>query len=226
MQPAPGFPPEIQLAFEQLCKDMTSVAWKITLYKDAYLNPENRAILFERTETVFSLFEDALVNDLILALARLMDPPESAKKPGTRPNLTLLYLFDLISTHGNAPSLHSAINARYAKLASLLADVKTLRDKVLAHRDRTAALTTPLALSLTPDDLVAICDEFKGIINDVYGHFADTAILFDMQLSYSNLESLIRHLRRGIQATKEDFERELQQFSQPVSQQTGYGEVH
>ncbi|MBA4190803.1 MAG: hypothetical protein C0467_22685 [Planctomycetaceae bacterium] len=209
MRTPPGFPPEITPAFDALRDDMMMLAWKMTLYQNAYLNQDNRALLFERTATVFCLFEDSLSTDLTISIARLMDPPVSGKN---KPNLTLRYLFELIREYGNAPTLLDAVQARYAKLDAILKHIGELRNKVLAHRDRSTALTTPLQLPLTTQNIIDVCAEFKGIINDIDGYFAESTTLFDFQVSYSNLDNLICHLRRGIQGMNEDNEREMQRY--------------
>ena len=209
MRTPPGFPTEITPAFEALRDDMIKLAWKMTLFQNAYLNEENHAVLFERTAAVFSIFEDALSTDLTISIARLMDQPDHGKK---KPNLTLQYLFELIREHGNAPTLLADVQARYAKLEVILKDIGELRNKVLAHRDRPTALTTPLNLPLTAQNIIDVCNEFKGIINDIDGYFAESTTLFDFQVSYSNIDNLVRHLRRGIQGVNEDNEREMQKY--------------
>jgi len=59
-------------------------------------------------------------------------------------------------------------------------------------------LTTLLNLPLTAQNIIDVCNGFKGIINDIDGYYAKSTTLFDFQVSYSSLDNLVRHLRRGI----------------------------
>jgi len=55
-----------------------------------------------------------------------------------------------------------------------------------------------LNLPLTAQNIIDVCNGFKGIINDIDGYYAKSTTLFDFQVSYSSLDNLVRHLRRGI----------------------------
>lgn len=207
-----GFLSQIIPTFEYLRESMQQLAWKLTVFRDTFLNQENRAVLLDRTEAVFLLFEESLSTDITISIARLMDPV----KTGSKENLTLWYLFELIREFGNAPDLLSTIEARYQALDHILKPISELRNKVLAHCDRPTALTTPLALTLTAQDIVHVCKEFKGIVNDIDGYFAESQTLFDFQVCFSNIDTLVKYLQRGIQGVDQDNERELQKcFSKP-----------
>lgn len=218
--PPPGFPPPVKKAYEQLRNDMVDLALKLTLFKSAFLTPENREVLFKRSADAFSLIQDSVANDITIAIARLMDPPESGKGEDKQ-NLTLKYLFQLIKEHGPA-ELHAKVETRHKGLEPLLAPISLLRRKVLAHRDRKTALEEPLNLKLTAQDVLHVCEEFKGIMNEIEGYYEESHMMYDFQVSYSNIPNLVKHLKRGIEAVDEDFRKEMERnFGQPQP----YGEV-
>jgi hypothetical protein len=208
MLPAPGFPIEIKSAFDTLRDDMLNLALKMTLYQNAYLNQDNRDTLYERTADVFRLFEQALSTDILLSIARLMDPSKTRNKL----NLSLNYLFELIDEHGNASTLLEGVKKRYKNLESILPQIEVMRNKALAHRDLPTALDTPLNLPLTAKDIIQVCDEFKGIMNDIEGHFKESETLYDLQVSYQDIDNLVKHLRRGIQGIDEDNKNYMQKY--------------
>ena len=49
----PGFPPEIKPVYGQLQGDMINLSLKLSLFKDAFLTPENSEILFKRSGDAF-----------------------------------------------------------------------------------------------------------------------------------------------------------------------------
>ncbi len=216
--PVRGFPSEIKNAFDQLRADVIHLALKLTLFRSAFLTPENRGVLFDRTGDAFWLIEDSVAVDITISVARLMDPPGTGKHA----NLTLRYLFDLIEKHGNAPELLAQVQVRYQALDSILSSIKMMRDKVLAHRDRTAAIETPLNLNLTEDDIIRVCDEFKGIMNDVETYFERSSVLYDFHGATGSIPHLVTILNRGIVGMDEDLKKEWARHLPPTE---GYGEV-
>ncbi|HYH65334.1 MAG TPA: hypothetical protein VD866_11620 [Urbifossiella sp.] len=222
--PPPEFPPEIQPAFEVLREDMMELARKLLLYRDGFLNQSNCEVLFARTATVFETFGRSLINDIIISVARLMDPPttgnqekkkkpaKAGKEPKKRENLTLRYLFELIQQHGNARELHARVVARYQLLEPILTPISDLRNKVLVHRDRPTALTTPLSIPITDQDIVRVCEVFQGIVNDIDHHFAESGTAFNVLLSVSNLDALLHILRRGMKGLDDDQEAEMERW--------------
>lgn len=220
----PGFPPSIKVVYDQLRNDMVNLSLKLSLFKDAFLTPENTEVLFRRSADAFNLIEQCVANDISISIARLMDKATSGAGPD-KENLTLWYLFDLIKTHGKAPELLTTIEARYKSLETILCSISLLRRKVIAHRDRATALTTPLDLNLTTADILKVCDEFKGILNDIEGHFEHSKMMYGFVVSYAGIPNLVKHLKRGIEAVDEDFKKELAKNFPDVVGEQPYGEV-
>ena len=216
-----GFPSGIWPVFERLRYDVLWLNSKLLLFRDGFLTDDNRRVLFSHTGDAFGLIEDSIKIDITLSIARLIDPAEQGKGAKKKENLTLPYLFELIQQQGNAPALHEGVLARYEALNPILEPIATLRNKVMAHSDRPTAMDGHIDLPLTAADVVTVVNGFKGILNDVEGHFDDSGMLYDFRVSYQDIHSVVRHIRRGIQGFDEDMRRMTEHYMTPSPPQRG-----
>lgn len=200
--PAPGFPAEVRPAFEVLKQDIIWLSQKLDLYRMGFLDEASREVLFSHTAHAFLVLQDSLTNDLIISIARLMDDAGS----GSRTNLSLKHLFSLVRERGRNPDLASDIEAKLSSIEGVLVPIAKLRNKVLAHRDRTTALTTPLDLQLAADDITRVCRVLQEILNAIEGYFERSTFSYHYTVSYQDIRAVVRFLQGGIQG----WEQELQ----------------
>lgn len=121
-----------------------NVKWKE--YLELYGTKKTRIELMNRAAPgFFKLLQDVLLEDIILHITRLTDPPESGRN-ARKTHLTIKQLLRHIENKQVADSVHGLIK-RADKAAKFCRD---WRDRRIAHRELQLALKeggTPLALA-------------------------------------------------------------------------------
>ncbi|MGC9261456.1 MAG: DUF5677 domain-containing protein [Phycisphaerae bacterium] len=115
--------------------------------------PKSNILLEHPTRDLFESVQLALVNDVIMSIARLTDPKQTGKKK----NLTVGFLVDKVSESAkdivNGPPTArqgkrvGVLQSQYAVLRTLVPKIRDFRNTVLAHLDLdTASGNMPLTI--------------------------------------------------------------------------------
>ena len=177
------------------------VAWlyvKWNEYVALYGRKDSRIELLNNAAPLFfRVVQDTFLEDTILHIARLTDPPRSAGEP----NLTIRRLPTLFVDTKVANRISTLIE----KADSATSFCRDWRNRHLAHRDLALALDSG-AEPLAPASRKAIrnaLDSVGEVLDTVSVHFLKTSIKFDMESNIGGAEVLLRVLDDGIRAAVE-----------------------
>src|SRR5262245_42449138 len=185
------------------------VAWvhaKWTQYQQLYArSPERITLLNEVAGHFFGIMQDALLEDIILHLARLTDPPQSMGKD----NLTLRRLPALISNAQLAAEVQDLVEAAQAACES----ARAWRNRRLAHRDLGLALATatePLP-GISYAAIKTALASMAAVLNCLEGHYWHSEVAYEHFLTEGGeADSMVYYLAAGVRADERRRER-LQQ---------------
>ena len=188
---------------------MNEVAWvhaKWTQYQQLYIHsPERIALLNKVAGHFFRIIQDALLEDIILHLVRLTDPPKSMG----RDNLTLCSLPSFISDPPQTTEVNDLIEAAQVACKS----ARTWRNRRLAHRDLDLALaseTEPLP-GISYADINAALAAMRAVLNCLEGHYWNSEIAYEhFLMGGGEADSMVYYLSEGVRAEERRRER-LQQ---------------
>lgn len=125
-----------------LKKEITGIQALWETVEGMYLNPQGYALsaLKEDTPLVSRLIQTALMESILVRMSRLMDPANSGRKEGDRPNLSLQRLV----------ALEPGITDSEIVVRSLWngSNLKIVRDKYLSHNDLTRSMDKPDSLNI------------------------------------------------------------------------------
>jgi len=189
------------------------VAWvhaKWTQYQQLYgRSLERITLLNEVAGHCFGVIQDALLEDVILHLARLTDRPQSRGKD----NLTLRRLPALISDMQLAARVKALVEATLAACESACA----WRDRRLAHRDLALALasaTEPLP-GISYTDIKTALAAMRAGLNCVESHYWNSETAYEHFLTEGgDADSLVHYLSKSVRA--EERRRERLQQGKPL----------
>ena len=138
--------------------------------------------------------------DIFLALMRLIDPPKSRNQT----NLSLRSLAAEIPD----PQLKNQFDDLEIQISRKVQDIKTWRDKKLAHNDllrllKKSAPVPPIQISELTEALSLI----RKAMNLVHGYFDDTQVLYDQCITEKDGKALLFYLNYGLDCWTEDKER-------------------
>jgi hypothetical protein len=149
----------------------TEAVWahaKWQIWRGLYGGRGRIEILRASAAGFFSILQDTLFDDVLMAISRLTDPRGSGK----RENLTLDHLSDHLDGLGLVTA-RGEFNAILAQLRSDCAAMREVRNKLLGHRDLAAALAGGSKLSIVRarevdvalDHLAAALNLFERALN-------------------------------------------------------------
>jgi AbiU2 len=182
------------------------VAWvhaKWAQYQQLYTrSSEQITLLNEVARHFFGIIQDTLLEDIILHLARLIDPPQSVGKD----NLTLCRLPALIANAQLATEVTDLVKATQSACES----ARVWRNRRLAHRDLGLVLATatePLP-AISYATINAALTAMAAVLNCLEGHYWDSDTDYEHVLTEGGeADSMVYYLSEGIRAEEQRLER-------------------
>ncbi|MBD5801781.1 hypothetical protein AZOA_12050 [Azoarcus sp. Aa7] len=187
-----------------LTKEITGIQVLWETVERALLKPDGKglALLKEDSPLVFRLLQTALMESMLMRLSRLMDPENSGKKEGDRPNLSLKRLVALEPGVGDD---EMAIRRLWDG-----SNLKTLRDKYLSHNDLTRSLIAQHSLNIPLETadieaMRALASGLRSLRQSVHRKFASGVAYLDESLD-NEIQRDVDILSRSLHGSQLFFE--------------------
>jgi hypothetical protein len=174
------------------------VAWlnaKWNQYRILYASsPERISILNRTAGFFFRMIQNVLWEDVLIHIARLVDPLKSAGKD----NLTLL----LLTTAIDEPLLSAEVQRLTQEAQNAAEFAREWRNRRIAHTDLALALEARahalkgVSRRNVEESLTAIA----AVLNKIWGHFSSSKIAFDRFIVRDDAESLVSYLSSALDA--------------------------
>ena len=151
----------IESVFKCVNRFVVQFSFRWALYCQLFdSGPDNIALLNASGAEVFSLCQKLMVDDAIMALSRLTDPPSSGKE---RDNASIPHLLNLAAPHLDK-STNDELQATLVQLRKLLQNALAHRSKALAHADLRHAVQTKALPPVRYDELEGAMEECRRIM--------------------------------------------------------------
>ncbi len=191
----PAMSAALRETFEALQNDVLWLHSKWKLYCQLFGDPATVGILNEAAGFFAYAVQETLWHDVVLHLARLIDPKESFGNE----NLSLARLVALLDD--------SSLEAKVAGLLETVKDkcsfVKPWRHKRLAHRDLDHALATakdPLP-GISRADIEAALHAVRELLDAIQLYYEDTSTAYEhVSLPAGDGRGLLVYLKEGVAA--------------------------
>lgn len=195
--------PELGAVYHALWNEVAWVHAKWKQYRQLYaVSPERIDLLNQAASLFFGLVQDALLEDVVLHLARLTDSPRSVGKR----NLTVRALPELILQEPLAAEIGGLVDSAVSACVSL----RAWRNKHLAHRDLSLAIassTEPLP-GISRENLEEALASVRAVLNRLASHYWRREVAYQKFLTEGrDADRLVYYLVLGIQAEKDRQER-------------------
>lgn len=193
---------ELGLLFNAIWNEAGWLYAKWNEYVELFGTNPSRINLVNRVAPLFfRVVQDTLLEDTLLHIARLTDPPKSMGKR----NLTIERLGTMVTDDKAKANITKLI-----KVAGEKADFcRDWRNRHIAHRDLQLAMDEG-AEPLKPVSRVKVKEALEAIsavLNAISVHYMDSTIRFDSMPSPGGAVSMLYVLDDGLQAEKEKQER-------------------
>ncbi len=148
---------KLELEFAQLRH-----RWK--LFCELYDKEENVELLNKSGAHIFSLFQKLAIDDTMLALCRICDPPKSCG----RPNNSLKYHFESVRNIIDSKKVRNIEN-QIKSLDVHMENIREIRNKGVSHNDYAVAIGSSDLLKVTYDEIELSIKMVRKILNQLFG---------------------------------------------------------
>jgi len=150
-------------------REFTQLGYRWAMFRQLFDSGQDNIDLLNKSgSNVFQLLQKLIIDDVMMSLCRLTDPPKSMGYENAS-------LRNLVGKLGGKLPLESKkkIDAKFIELGEHLGKVMVLRNKALSHTDLTHALNTELLPRPTYDELEGAIDTATSILNEITGKVFD-----------------------------------------------------
>jgi hypothetical protein len=188
-----GMSPQLAEVYKELIKDVNWLYFKWNIYLQLYADQENVKLLNNTAPTYFSVCQEMMQDDTLLAIGRLTDPAQT----GSKTNLSLQQLVDTINEVAY-PVLRSEVMDVLTAAKPKFEVARDHRNRRIAHIDLETRLNKhPQPLSdATKHIIEEALEAIAQALNTVERHF-DTKTEFSEQIVPNDGKTLLHWLRLG-----------------------------
>lgn len=183
--------------FGRLCNDLAWLNAKWRLYQDLFSEKENTDLLSNCAPGAFQIIEEALRNDMTMAMCRLSDPSQL----GGKQNLSLARVAERFDHVSGLKELREEFN-------QACKPIQAVRNKRIGHNDLNTVLNpldNPLP-GIGRKNVDAIISLAARILNVLVRSITDTQYCFDLRV-IGDGSSLLDCLRVAVRVDREERER-------------------
>lgn len=188
--------------FRVLQHRVAEIHWKWKVWKQLFRDSgeEGYRLMKRQAPSFFVLIQRVLLDDLILQLCKLADPPEGGPKSDRRTNLVLQRAIEDAKPRLGAGTTE-AVEQLMGQLTEKTATLRKWRNRRIAHHDmKTAIQAEPL-------DPIWIADIERTIdlVTEIMKHLQDgnSVFAYDAMIANGDGESLLQSLRWAEQHVQE-----------------------
>jgi len=184
--------PQLPEGFDELHQQVLKLqaTWKI--FVELFTSQHAIDLETRAAAQAFGVLQRDAFFALVMRLARLTD---SAKSAG-QPNLTLTALEGWVRLKD--PTLADEIRDAFEQLRDRLQDVRTLRNKWVAHLDRAVALGQVTLPPTKREDIEVAITGAGELMNKVAQHFGAVATAYEGLMMMGDGKALLEWLSRGL----------------------------
>lgn len=167
-------------------------------------DPANIDILNQAAPLFFKTVQDIWIQDIMLHIARLTDPPESGRKGKT--NFTLMRLPQLI----DKPELNKQITEKLEDLKSKIQRLRDWRNRRIAHRDLELMFGgSSLLPTVGRQYLEEVLQAIRDVMNTIENKYMGSSTYFEDVTTQGSVRSLLFYLEKGLICRKQEIESKL-----------------
>ena len=197
MKNASPIPPALQEKLDAVDREVVLLHFKWTYFQQLFGSEKGVASINATAPSIFSVIEESLFADILLALMRLVDPPKTRNQANLSPRS--------LGAEISGIALKEEFDGLEIQIRAKVQDIKIWRDKKLAHNDllrhlKKSAPVPPIQISELTEALLLI----RKAMNLIHGYFFDTSVLYDQCVTEKDGRALLFYLQYGLDCYGED----------------------
>lgn len=181
-------PKTVKEIFDKLWEEVTEIRVRTKILEQLYGNQESISLLERFGGSVFELFYEILLGDIVLRLSKISDHSTTGKYE----NASMSRLVECVEAEEAGLAAKLGIDARCIELREKTGGLRVLRNRVIAHLDwgrRADPLPTTSRL-----EIEAVIETAQQVLRTVSLHFADTDLGFNVYVADGCGETFLDYL--------------------------------
>jgi hypothetical protein len=194
---------ELGRVYNELTNEVSRLHVKYDLWRQLYARSRKRVDLLNRTAGhFFGVLQRALIDDVLLHLARLTDRESVAG----RATLTIRRLSSVVPD-----TLRLDVGTLVVAATTACDPVRPWRNRRLAHMDLESAIANVVVSGITNTQIEAALTSLRALLNKIEVHFWNTPTAYEMIITPpGDADSLVFYLMKGIRAEERRHQRLLE----------------
>jgi len=131
------FPDSLKNEYHQMKIEISWINKKFEIYRQLYYQPETVGLLMISAPSFFQMYQQQMIDDIILSIAKLTDPAK--ERFGNKHNFSLMSVKEQLPEK-EFPQLYPRLDQLYAMLHGLATKLNVWRNRRIAHNAREVAL--------------------------------------------------------------------------------------
>ena len=185
--------PDVPAQFDLVERELLLVRVKWQQFEALFGTEENVNLVNQVASGFFRLVQDMFLDNVILSLTRLLDPPRSTGKD----NLTIERLIASLPA-SVAPTVVAAVTADLEDIRSVAGGLTIIRNKLLAHNslDEKQSGAATLYSGVTRNLITSVIDRLGALVNRLRQELNELTMLYEVTVYPHGAERLLSKLRR------------------------------
>ena len=212
-------PAELEPLYESLNHEVTYLHAKWKVYRQVYAGNQEEIDVLNRTASFFfQVVHWALLEDTVLGISRLTDPPQTAGNE----NRCLALLVDRVEELGLA-ELGAGLARDLEEIRRLVGPFRVWRNKRIAHSDMTTALKLsdePLP-GISRASIEEALEAVRKFMNRANNHFFDSETLYEYFQTSTGGDRLLQLLKRADKSLMDEREATMREIERLAKRSEG-----
>lgn len=190
-----NMPKEIDEEFRLIQHELFTIIAKWRTFTELYGVESNVKLLNETAPLFFWFVQDIFLDNVLLSIVRLLDPPKTMGKE----NLTIAHLIDHIAKADHT-TLHAEALDLYSSLRADGSQLIIIRNKLLAHNDLAEKQITSAALysGVSRNFIEGFIQRLCTLMNKIHASLSDTETFYESAgMNSQSVPALLRALRKA-----------------------------
>lgn len=193
-----GMPKEVEEVYEPLWQQVCTLHSSWGMFCKLYTKEETVRFLNKMAGGFFGMLQRILINEVLLSVSRLTNPPQSRVKKEEKDNLTLSLLVQRID-QTQYPKLNAELEQQLKMVGAACEFTRPHRNKRIAHFDLETLLNAPATnLPIANKQKIDLAiKEISALINCVQNHFSGYKTVFELLTLGDGTQLLINRLSQA-----------------------------
>lgn len=194
-------PSELQETHDKLFQKVVALHHKWNEWQALFAGTVETVELLDKTAPAFfAMHQRVLIDDIILSMARLLDPAET----GAYENLSLYRLQDCANATGNS-KLSTDFGAAFETFKKHSESLKIYRNKRLGHNDLDTIREIDPLPPVTVQDIKNSLGALQDVMNTVDKYFGKSGISYELvRRGPHGVDAIVLFLKEGLQYHEEE----------------------